>query len=81
MCPYGRVLWHDRSVIVSIRIVLRLLADRVGLVALSVRPRKAIEAENLFLRRQLALYREQGLRPRRVDAVNAGVAGLSFPPV
>jgi len=27
-----------------------------------------VEAENLFLRRQLALYRERGVKPRRVDA-------------
>ena len=50
------------------RIVLRLLADLAGLVALSLRPRRAVEAENLFLRRQLALYLERGAKPGRVDA-------------
>ena len=61
-------LWHDRSVIAFLRIVLRLLADLVCLVGLSFRPRRSLEAENLFLRRQLALYRERGVKPKRVDA-------------
>ena len=54
--------------IVFVQVILRLLADFVGLVALSVRPRRSIEAENLFLRRELALYKERGAKPRRVDA-------------
>jgi hypothetical protein len=55
-------------VIVFGRIILWLLADLVGLVALSVRSRRSVGAENLFLRRELALYRERGIKPRRVDA-------------
>jgi hypothetical protein len=55
-------------VIALARIVLRLLADRAGLVVLSLRSRRSVEAETLFLRRQLALYRERGVKPRRVDA-------------
>jgi transposase InsO family protein len=35
---------------------------------LSLRSRRSVEAENLFLRRQLALYLERGEKPRRVDA-------------
>ncbi len=31
-------------------------------------PRRSVAAENLFLRRQLALYLERGAKPRRVDA-------------
>jgi hypothetical protein len=31
-------------------------------------PAEALRAENLFLRRQLALYIERGGRPQRVDA-------------
>ena len=49
-------------------IVFQLLADLLGLVALSIRPRRSLEAENLFLRRQLALYKERGIKPRRVGA-------------
>jgi putative transposase len=55
-------------VIGLLRIVLRLLADLAGLIALLVRPRRAIEAENLVLRRQLALFKERGAKPRRIDA-------------
>lgn len=33
-----------------------------------LRPRESLKAEILFLRRQLALYRERGVKPRRVDA-------------
>jgi len=55
-------------VIVLVRVVLRLLADRAGLVVLSLRRRRTVEAENLFLRRQLALHQERGIKPRRIDA-------------
>jgi putative transposase len=46
----------------------RLIADLVGLLVLSARPRRSIEAENLLLRRQLALFKERGVTPRRIDA-------------
>jgi len=72
-------LWHDRSVIVFVRIILRLLADLVGLMALSVRPRRSLKAENLFLRRELALYQERGVKPRRVDAVTRVSLALLSP--
>jgi putative transposase len=61
-------LWHDRRVIAFLQTVLRLLADIGCLVAFSFRPRRSLEAENLFLRRQLSLYRERGIKPKRVDA-------------
>jgi len=48
--------------------VLRLLVDLIGLLALAGRPRRSIEAENLILWRQLALFKERGVRPRRIDA-------------
>jgi hypothetical protein len=54
--------------IVLARIVLRLLADLVGLVVLLLAPRRSVAAENLFLRRQLARYLERGAKPRHVDA-------------
>ena len=64
--------------IVLARIVLRLLADMAGLIALSLIPRRSVEAENLFFRRQLALYLERGAKPRRVDAATrASLALLS----
>jgi putative transposase len=47
---------------------LRLVADLFSLLALTARPRRSIEAENLVLRRQLALFKERGVKPRRIDA-------------
>jgi putative transposase len=36
---------------------------------LALQSKSAVEAENLFLRRQLALYVERGVKPRRIDSV------------
>ena len=48
--------------------VLSLLTDVLGEVltflVMSVRPKTSLAAENLFLRRQLALYKERGARSR-----------------
>ena len=49
------------------RVFLQLIADFVVYLGLLIRPRKAIAAENLFLRRQLALYQERKVDPRRID--------------
>jgi putative transposase len=54
-------------VIAFAHIVCQFLSELLGLVALSIRPRRSLEAENLFLRRQLALYKERGIKPRRAD--------------
>jgi hypothetical protein len=65
------------SVIAFLQIIVRLLADLVGLFALSVRPRRSIEAENLFLCPELALFKERGIWPTRVDpATRLSVAFL-----
>ena len=50
-----------------IKIVVQLLADVVQLLVLQFRSTQSVEAENLFLRRQLALFKERGIEPRRVD--------------
>jgi putative transposase len=47
--------------------IVRLAWDLLQWCGLLFRPRKSLEAEILFLRRQLALYRERGVKPRRVD--------------
>jgi len=44
-------------VIVLVQVILRLTADLVALAALVLRPRLATSAENLVLRRQLALFK------------------------
>jgi hypothetical protein len=43
--------WHDASVIALARIVLLLLADLFSLALVSIRPKRAVEAENLILHR------------------------------
>jgi hypothetical protein len=52
----GRDLWRDSDVVPAARVFLKLIADFVVYLGLLIRPRNAIAAENLFLRRQLALY-------------------------
>jgi len=47
---------------------LDLLLDAVRFVKLILRPRSALAAENLFLRKQLALYLERKVKPRRARA-------------
>lgn len=54
--------------IALIKIAIPLLSDVCGLVILLFRPRGAMMAENLFQRRQLALYREGSVTPHRIDA-------------
>jgi putative transposase len=45
----------------------RLLCDVVRLGRLALTPRAQLAAENLFLRKQLALYQERHVKPRRPD--------------
>ena len=56
----------------------QLLVDVLRFVIVAVRPTRAVAAENLFLRRQLALYVERGVKPRRPDvATRVSLALLS----
>jgi hypothetical protein len=50
-------------------ILVQLAADVVRWCGLVLRVQRSIEAQNLFLRRQLALYIERGVKPRRIDSV------------
>jgi putative transposase len=61
-------VWHDRRVLSAVSIVARLASELVGWVALALQSRQSLHAEMLFLRRQLALYVERGVKPRRIDA-------------
>ena len=45
----------------------RLLIDALRFVSLGFRSRSRLAAENLFLRKQLALYAERRVRSRRGD--------------
>lgn len=69
-------MWHDHSVLSAISIILRLVWDLILWCGLLLRPRESLEAEILFLRRQLALYRERGVKPRRVDAATRVMLAL-----
>ena len=51
-----------------INIAVELLADAARFSTLLFRPTRLVQAENLFLRRQLALFKERGIQPRRVDS-------------
>ena len=60
-------MWHYRRVLARFQIVLQLLTDLAGIIPLAVRRQGALAAEILMLRRQLALYVERGVKPRRID--------------
>ena len=60
-------MWHDRRVLSILCIVSRIASDLISWFALLLRPRKSLEAEILFLRRQLSLYVERGVKARRID--------------
>jgi hypothetical protein len=49
------------------RIFRQVLVDLSRFVFLFSRPRVALAAENLFLRKQLTLFQERKVRPRRAD--------------
>ena len=51
-----------------IKIAGHLVADVLRYVILLFRSAQSVQTENLFLRRQLALFIERGVKPRRVDA-------------
>ena len=52
----------------AVPIVVRVISDLIAWVGIGFRQRKSLQAEVLFLRRQLALYVERGVKPRRIDA-------------
>ena len=45
----------------------RVLLDFLRLIALRCRSRSAVDAENLFLRKQLALFQERKTKPHPAD--------------
>ena len=46
-----------------------VVTDGIRFITLLTRSRRALAAENLFLRKQLAFYQERKIRPRRFDNV------------
>ena len=70
-CDPGRSMSSPVSflaVVHCLRTLSLVAVDLIRLVALAARPRAALVAENLFLRKQLALFQERKVRPRRADA-------------
>src|SRR5919109_4668167 len=66
MTRYTRLLHH---VLHLAGTLLTLLVDFVRFLRLCLRPAPVLAAENLFLRKQLALYQERNVKPGR--ATNA----------
>jgi putative transposase len=57
--------------------LLTLLVDIVRFLRLCLRPSAVLAAENLFLRKQLALYQERHIKPRRAtDAIRLALVWL-----
>jgi len=52
---------------ILIRIILRVGTDVILLVVSALRSRAQLAAQNLFLRKQLALYLERQVKPHRAD--------------
>jgi putative transposase len=67
------MLRHRRSWPFTIR---RLLADVLTLATFALSSRARLAAENLFLRKQLALYQERHVKPRRPDSATRVVLVL-----
>src|SRR5712692_7410605 len=64
---------------VALRTTLRIACDFLRLVSSAVRSHAQLAAENLFLRKQLALYVERQVRPRRADdATRIALVALSW---
>src|SRR6266702_1313688 len=62
----------------ALRTVLRIACDLLRLVSAAGRSHAHLAAENLFLRKQLALYVERQVKPRRADdATRIALVALS----
>jgi putative transposase len=57
-----------KSALALTQMIMRLMVDAAAVAVLVFRPRLTTSAEILVLRRQLALFKERGVRPRRIDA-------------
>jgi hypothetical protein len=65
-------------VIALLDVARQLLADVLRFAIVALRPTRVVAAENLFLRWQLAMYIERGVKPRRPDvATRVSLALLS----
>ena len=61
-----------------VAMLLSLIADGLRYVGLSLRPSPSLAAENLFLRKQLALYQERQVKPQQAtNAIRLAMEWLS----
>lgn len=61
------------------RTILRLVGDLARFVSGAARSHAQLAAENLFLRKQLAVYMERQMKPRRADdATRIALVALSW---
>ena len=61
-----------------VAMLLSLIADAVRYLGLCLRPSPALAAENLFLRKQLGLYQERQVKPRRAtNAIRVAMVWLA----
>src|SRR5215470_924044 len=56
-----------RTVAHCFRTIVPVVIDLIRLAILAVHSRRALAAENLFLRKQLALFQERLVKPRRAN--------------
>jgi hypothetical protein len=62
----------------DVRTITRVAGDILRFVSSMLRPHVQLAAENLFLRKQLALYFERQVKPRRADdATRIALVALS----
>ena len=52
----------------GVKTIITLLGDLAAFFWLTLRPQSTLAAENLFLRKQLAMFQERKAKPRRPDA-------------
>ena len=57
----------SRAVTHCLRTLSLVVIDLIRLASLAAHSRTALAAENLFLRKQLALFQERKAKPRRAD--------------
>src|SRR5713101_2047449 len=63
----------------ALRTILRIACDLLRLLSTAVRSNAQLATENLFLRKQLALYVERQVKPRRADdATRMALVALSW---
>jgi transposase InsO family protein len=70
------LLRHVRQLV---SMLISFIVDAVCYLGLCLRPTPAVAAENLYLRKQLALYEERQVKPRRAtNAIRVAMVWLSY---